>query len=137
MELLYSWLAIAALFLVVELITATFYGLSISFAAGVTALYVLISHETSITLVQWGVFVLASAIFAYILPKMLVSNAPDVPQWTDKYVWEKRTVKKVGGDLKIALDGVDYLLESDDEIESGDKVEVVWHKWSSMKVKKV
>ena len=137
MELLYSWLAIAALFLVVELITATFYWLSISFAAGVTAMYVLISHETSVTLIQWCVFVVASAIFAYILPRMLISNAPDVPQWTDKYLWEKRTAKKVGGDLKISLDGVDYLLESDEDLESWDKVEVIWHKWASMKVKKV
>ena len=137
MELLYTWLGLAALFLVVELATATFYGLSLSFAAWVTALYVLIAHESSFSLAQGLVFVLASAIFAYILPKMLVSQAPDVPQGTDKYVGEKRTVKKVWGDLKISLDGVDYLFLSEDEIVAGDKVEIIWHKGVSMKVKKV
>ncbi|GAB0174406.1 MAG: hypothetical protein HHAS10_02850 [Candidatus Altimarinota bacterium] len=137
MELLYSWFAIAALFLIIELITSTFYGLSLSFAAGVTALYILVSHESAFSLNQAGIFVVASAIFAYILPRMLISKAPDVPQGTDKYVGEKRTVKKVGGDLKISLDGVDYLVESDDEINSGDKVEVLGHKGASMKVKKI
>lgn len=136
MELLYSWFAIAALFLIIELITSTFYGLSLSFAAGVTALYVLVSHELTFTLTQAWVFVVASAIFAYILPRMLISQSPDVPQGTDKYVWEKRTVKKVGGDLKISLDGVDYLIDSDDDLISWDKVLVLWHKGASMKVKK-
>lgn len=136
MELLYGWLAITALFLIVEIISSTFYGLSISFAAGVTAIYVLISHDVKLTLVQWIIFVVASGIFAYVLPKMLISKAPDIPQGGDKYVWEKRTARKVWGDLKISLDGVDYLVEADDEIEAWDKVEVLGHKGSSMKVKK-
>jgi membrane protein implicated in regulation of membrane protease activity len=46
-------------------------------------------------------------------------------------------VKKSGGDLRISLDGVEYLIESDEEISSGDKVEIVGHKGVSMKVKKV
>ncbi len=33
MELLYTWLGITAFFLILELLTATFYGLSLSFAA--------------------------------------------------------------------------------------------------------
>ncbi len=137
MEHLYYWLALGILFIIVELATATFYGLSLALAAGITAIYVFFMGETSFTLIQGLIFVLASALFAYYLPKVLISSSPDVPQWGDKYITEKRTAKKVWGDLKISLDGVDYLIESDDDISAWDKVEVVWHKWASMKVKKV
>jgi hypothetical protein len=32
---------------------------------------------------------------AYTLPKVLTSSSPDVPQGFDKYIGEKRTVKKI------------------------------------------
>jgi membrane protein implicated in regulation of membrane protease activity len=71
------------------------------------------------------------------LPKILVSNTPDVPQGVDKYIGQVRSVKKVGGEWKISLDGVDYQVETDDEISQGNKVEVIGHGGASMKVKKV
>lgn len=80
---------------------------------------------------------MASAVFAFILPRFLSSREPDIPQGTDRYLGEKRVVKKSGGDLRISLDGVEYLIESEEEISSGDKVEIVGHKGVSMKVKKV
>lgn len=83
------------------------------------------------------IFAVASAIFSYFLPNYLKSSLPDTPQGTDRYIGEKRSVKKVGGDMKISLDGVDYLIESDDDIASGDRVEVTGHKGVSMKVKKL
>ena len=137
MELLYWWLAITAIFLIVELITSTFYGLSISFAAGVTAIYVLVSHEASLTVTQWIIFVIASSIFAYILPKMLISSSPDQPQWLSEYIGMTRVVKTVGTELKIVLDGVDYPIEADDDVKPSDKVKIVWHKGISLIVKKV
>ena len=62
-----------------------------------------------------------------IIPKLLVSHEGDMPQWADKYIAQVRSVKKVGGDYKISLDGVDYLVDSDEELVAGDKVEVVGH----------
>lgn len=137
MELLYTWLAIAAFFLIIELVTATFYGLSLSFAAWVTALYVLISHEISFSLVQGLVFVVSSALFAYILPKMLVSKSPDIPQGLSEYTGMIRAVKKVGNELKIVLDGVDYPIETDDDVGPSDKVKITGHKGIALIVKKV
>ena len=83
------------------------------------------------------IFAIGSALFAYFLPNMLHSRSPDTPQGSDRYIWEKRSVKKSCGDLRISLDGVEYLIESDDEILAGEKVEVTGHKGASMKVKKV
>lgn len=137
MELLYTWLAIAAVFLIIELLTATFYGLSLSLAAWVTALYVLISHESEFTLIQGVVFVFSSGMFAYILPKMLVSKSPDIPQGLSGYVGMTRAVKKVGNEYKIVLDWVDYPIETSDTVEASDKVKITWHKGIALIVKKV
>lgn len=137
MELIYFWTGVVVIFIILELLTSTFYGLSLALAAWVVSVYVFFSKEIELSLLQGVIFVISSAIFAYFLPRYLVSSMPDVPQGADKYIGEKRSVKKIGGDLKVSLDGVEYLVESDDDITSGDKVEVIGHKWVSMKVKKV
>lgn len=136
MDLLYFWTGLVVIFIIIELLTSTFYGLSLALAAGVVSLYVFFRGEVDFSLVQGVIFSLASALFAYFLPRYLVSNMPDVPQWADRYIGEKRSVKKSWTDLKISLDGVEYLIDSDEDIVPGEKVEVVWHKWASMKVKK-
>ena len=136
MEIIYSWLAIAMLCVMIELLSATFYGFSVALAATVTAIYAYFSGENEFSLIQASIFFVASGFFAYFLPKILVSHAPDLPQWADRYVGEKRSVKKAWGDLKISLDGVDYLIEWDDTIVAGDKVIVTEHKGVSMIAKK-
>lgn len=137
MNILYFWFTIMILFLIVEMLTATFYGLSLSLAALITALFVLMSGERDFTILQGVIFAVTSAIFAYFLPKYVISQAPDKPQGMDRYTGEKRSVKKVSGDYKISLDGVDYLIESDDTLNAGDKVVVTGHKGSSIIVKKI
>lgn len=137
MNFLYFWISIALFFLIIEFATATFYGLALSLAAGIVALYVFFSGETTFTIVQGIIFAVASLVFAYVLPKLLSATNPDVPQGFDRYVGEKRTVKKVAWDLKISLDGVEYGVDADEDIVAGDKVEVIGHKGAGMKVKKV
>lgn len=41
------------------------------------------------------------------------------------YIGESRRVHLIGEDFKIKLDGVDYILVSDDELEDNDLVEIV------------
>jgi membrane protein implicated in regulation of membrane protease activity len=94
-------------------------------------------RDMELSILQGIIFALMSLVFAYTLPKMLSSSTPDVPQGFDRYVGEKRSVKKTAGELKISLDGVEYIVESDDDIVAGDKVEVIGHKGTGMKVKKV
>lgn len=137
MTILYFWIAAAIVFLIIEMITATFYGLSLALASALVAILVFVLHETDFTILQAGVFAVASAVFAFFLPRLLSSSEGDVPQGTERYIWEKRSAKKVGWDLKISLDGVDYLIESEYTISAGDKVEIIGHKGVSMKVKKV
>jgi membrane protein implicated in regulation of membrane protease activity len=59
-----------------------------------------------------------------------------VPQGFDRYIGEKRTVKKSAWELKISLDGVEYIVDADEDIAAWDKVEILWHKGTGMKVKK-
>lgn len=95
MTLIYIWVSLALMFLMVEFLTVTFYGLALSLAAGIVALYVFISHETEFSITQGIIFAVASLVFAYVLPKVLSASSPDVPQGFDRYLGEKRTVKKV------------------------------------------
>jgi membrane protein implicated in regulation of membrane protease activity len=94
MNFLYFWVATALVFLIVEFVTATFYGLALSLAAAIVGIYVYASGETSFTIVQGIIFAVASLVFAYALPKLLSSSDPDMPQGMDRYTGEVRTVKK-------------------------------------------
>jgi len=51
-SLLYIWLSVGVGFLILEVLTATFYGLSLSLAAFSVAIYVGITGETSVSLIQ-------------------------------------------------------------------------------------
>lgn len=95
MTLIYIWIALALVFLMIEFVTVTFYGLALSLSAGIVALYVFFIGDTEFTIFQGLIFVVSSGFFAYFLPKFLSSQAPDVPQGADRYRGEKRTVKKV------------------------------------------
>lgn len=135
-DILLFWLWASVVFIIIEVLTATFYGLSLALASCMVIVYVLITGDSQFELLQAVIFLFGSALFAYLLPKLLQSDTPDVPQGADRYKGMTRTVKRVGGDFKISLDGVDYLIESDEEIKAGDKVEIISHAGVSMKVKK-
>lgn len=136
MDILYFWIAGALVFLVIEMITVTFYGLALSLSAGIVALYIFYFWEREFTIFQGLIFAVMSLMFAYALPKILSTSTPDTPQGFDRYIGEKRTVKIISDEPKISLDGVEYMIESDEDISAGDKVEVIGHKGASMRVKK-
>lgn len=52
MTTLYFWIGLGVFFLILESLTATFYGLALALASTFVALYVWIVGDTSITLVQ-------------------------------------------------------------------------------------
>lgn len=130
------WIAIAIFFLIIEMVTSTFYGLSLALSAAIVAMVTYILQEPTITILQGGVFAIASLIFALVIPKLLISHEPITPQGADKYIGQVRSARKVGGEYKISLDGVDYLIESETDITVGDKVEIIGHKGASMKVRR-
>ncbi len=51
-SLLYFWLGAGIIFLIVEMITATFYGLSLALAAFAVAGYVYLTHDIALSLIQ-------------------------------------------------------------------------------------
>ena len=52
MTTLYFWIGLGVFFLILESLTATFYGLALALASTFVALYVWIVGDTSITLMQ-------------------------------------------------------------------------------------
>jgi membrane protein implicated in regulation of membrane protease activity len=117
------WIAVGIAFLIIEMITVTFYGLSIALAAFVTGLFVWYTGVDTVTIAQAGVFALVSFFASYYLPRILTSKTEEHPQGLDIYIGETRSVRKVGEDYKVSLDGVLYIVDIED-LKSGDKVEL-------------
>ena len=136
MTTLYFWIGLGVFFLILESLTATFYGLALALASTFVALYVWIVGDTSITLVQWALFLLGSTVLSFLLPNYLKPSGPDTPQGMDRYIGEKRKTKKVWDDLKITLDGVAYIIEWEG-IEAGDSVLIGWFAHGKFIVSKI
>lgn len=86
METLYIWIGLGIFFLILESLTATFYGLALALASAVVAIYVWITHESEITIIQGLIFALASISLSYLLPNYLKPSGPDTPQGMDRYI---------------------------------------------------
>jgi len=128
-SLLIFWIAVGIGFLIIEMITVTFYGLAISLAGFVTALYVYYFWWEDVTITQWLIFAVVSFLASFFLPRYLSSQVEEKAQWLDSYIGEIRKVKKVWEDFKVILDGVDYFVDIDG-VKVGDKVTLTSRKGS-------
>ncbi|NRH20763.1 hypothetical protein HOO68_01820 [Candidatus Gracilibacteria bacterium] len=128
-SLLIFWIAVGIGFLIIEMITVTFYGLAISLAGFITALYVYYFGGEDVTIIQGLIFAVVSFLASFFLPRYLSSQVEEKAQGLDSYLGETRKVKKVGEDFKVVLDGVDYFIDIDG-VKVGDKVELTSRKGS-------
>ena len=128
-SLLIFWISIGIGFLIIEMITVTFYGLAISSAAFMVALYVWYFGGTVVDIPQWIIFVVVSFICSYFLPNLLTPKGEERAQGLDAYIGEVKKVKQVGEDYKVVLDGVGYIIDIDG-VKSGDTVELTSRKGS-------
>ncbi len=118
------WIGVIVFFLIIEIATTAFYGLALAFSSFWVALYVWISGETSPSFIQGVIFVILSLVGAYWFPKLFSQSTPESPQWLDVYLGKTRKIKKVWEDLKVSLDGVDYLIEVEGGT-SGSRVKIM------------
>jgi membrane protein implicated in regulation of membrane protease activity len=113
-ELFYGWLAVAVLALIIEMFTATLYGLSFSLSAFLIAAYVAISGETELTLAQSLIFAVSGAIFCFVFPLWFnKTSGPEFKQGLDAAIGHAYPLKKVGDTFKITVDGVEYPVDDD------------------------
>lgn len=85
-SLVLFWIAVGIGFLIIEMITVTFYGLAISLAGFVTALYVWYMGLTEVTIAQGVVFALVTLLASYYLPRILTSASVEHLQGLDTYL---------------------------------------------------
>lgn len=128
-SLLIFWISIGIGFLIIEMITVTFYGLAISMAAFLTGLYVWYFGLSEVNIMQWIIFAVVSFLSSYFFPKLLMPNIEEKAQWLDTYIWQTRKVKQVWEDFKVIFDGVEYLIDIDG-VKSGTKVRLTSRKGS-------
>ncbi|MBX9808996.1 hypothetical protein K2X92_01225 [Candidatus Gracilibacteria bacterium] len=128
-SLLIFWISIGIGFLIIEMITVTFYGLAISMAAFLTGLYVWYFGLSEVNIMQGIIFAVVSFLSSYFFPKLLMPNIEEKAQGLDTYIGQTRKVKQVGEDFKVIFDGVEYLIDIDG-VKSGTKVRLTSRKGS-------
>ncbi len=136
-ELFYTWLAIGVVALIVEAVTTAFFALAFALSAFIIAAYVAFSGETAFTLPQAAIFVVTGAVFAFFFPKWFNRRGGGYKQGLDSAVGKTYHLKRVADDWKVAIDGVDYLVDEDCVTEAfaiGVKVRVESHASGSVTV---
>jgi len=129
-NLFYIYLASGVFFLLIEMLTATFYGLSVGVACFVLALYVYITGDVTMTVIQGLILVTVSAVFAYFLPKWLTPHTKTLKSGLDAHIGQSFRLERVSSDWKAKIDGVDYLIDDDSETSDfavGKKVRLDSH----------
>lgn len=137
MDIWLFWIGIGIAFLIVELITATFYGFSLAIASFCVAIYAYIFGVQNIDSIQALIFLVISVICSIFLPKILTNSIKENPvQGLDIYIGTKHRIKQSGEDFIVMLDGVRYLVVSDEELENRDFVKITQRKGSIFVVEK-
>ncbi|MDD2566067.1 MAG: hypothetical protein PHZ26_05165 [Candidatus Gracilibacteria bacterium] len=137
MESLYIWLAAGVVFLIIEMMTVTLYGLSMSIAAFVVALYVYLTKAESADITQIIIFVVISTVCIFIFPKFFKLSKGTAKIGIDAYVGRTFKLKKVGNDWKVEIEGVAYLIDDNSvtpDFEEGKKIKVVSYEGTSLNV---
>jgi len=134
MELYYIWFWVWIIFLIVEILTFTFYWLSLAFASFVVSFMVYINWDTNFTILQSIVFVFISIVFALLFTKFLRPKKSIQLVWLDNYIGTYHKLEKIWNDWKLKIDWVDYLVLDDSvNMDFGvwRKVKIISHKsWS-------
>lgn len=129
MDTVLFWLGIGIIFLIIEIITTTFYGFSLAIAAFLIAIYTHFYPSGLSLLLQWVIFTIISIILSYFLPKIFMKKIEETSenkaQWLDKYIGEVHKVYQNGEDFRIQLDGIWYTVISDDNLSEWDKIQII------------
>ncbi|MCK9272148.1 hypothetical protein M0P65_01240 [Candidatus Gracilibacteria bacterium] len=137
MELLYIWLAAGVFFLIIEMMTVTLYGLSMSIASFIVALYVYLINAQSADITQFIIFVIISTACIFIFPKFFKLSKGTAKIGMEAYIDKTYKLKKVGNDWKVEIEGVAYLINEDsvtDDFEEGRKIKVIGYEGTSLNV---
>ncbi len=136
-HLFYIYLASGIFFLLIEMLTATFYGLAIALSCFCLVIYVFITGDTNMTMIQGVLLAITSWTFAYILPRYIKPHTPELKLWLDVHIGQSFPLEYIGNDWKVKIDGVDYLIGDQsvtDEFIVGKKVVLAWHEGGVLRV---
>lgn len=141
-DVFYLWIAAGITFLIVEMLTGTLYGLSLSIAGFSLAFYVSLTGAKDADILQWVAFAMISAFFCLIFPKMFNSYKKENTYKTglDTAIGNTVVLGKIGEDFKVKIDGVDYLVADScvtDAFAPKKRVKIIGHVSGQVKVELV
>ncbi len=144
MSLVWFWLAIAGVFLVVEMATLTLDFLALSVAALITALTAYFlqrgPHYKYISLILFGGYAILSVLmFRIFIKKWIFGPKPlgESPLSIDRVKWQKLVIQDVDGKLVVWYEGNYWNIISDEQLKPGDTVVVEDLKDGKLVVKKI
>ncbi|MBP8016435.1 hypothetical protein KAZ01_00360 [Candidatus Gracilibacteria bacterium] len=125
-EIFYGWIAVGIVFIIIEFFTTTLYGLSMSIASFIVAIYIYLFKIDSVyDIYTYIIFAFFSIIFVVAFPKLFNPKVEGFKQGLDDQIGKIFKLKKVGENWKTEIDGIDYLIDDNsitDDFESGKKV---------------
>ncbi len=138
-NMLALWLALGVFLLMIEMFTGTLYGLSLSIAAFVLAIYVYYTGEMNFTLVQAIILFVLSSVLCYFFPKWF--NQSEKGDFNgsvlDRAVGSVLPLKESKGIYRVNIEGVDYLVDEDSvtkDFAKGKKAVINSHDGSTVQV---
>jgi membrane protein implicated in regulation of membrane protease activity len=139
-DILILWISAGIFLGIIEMFTGTFYFLALSLAALVVGAYAWFTGDASITYTQAGIFLVVASILAAIFPKFFTPNAQQDynNNALDRFVDQTFTLRSTPDAYKIAIEGVDYLVDENSitpAMKKGTKVIMTGHNASTVVVK--
>lgn len=113
-------------FIIIEMFTVTLYGICISIAAFVVAIYVWVTKDTGMNVVQTVIFATVSAILSYFIPKHFQKHTEtrsDNP--IEMEIGKIFVLHESKGEYRINIEGANYLVDDScvtNEFADGKKV---------------
>jgi membrane protein implicated in regulation of membrane protease activity len=103
-SLFYIWISLGVLFILIEIMTGTFYGLAVALGAFVVGILVWFFGWIDFDVLQATIFAILSGVFSYFFPRIFRSRKPTVALGMDRYIGKTYTIFRVGKDWKVKIE---------------------------------
>lgn len=139
MEYVILWSAAGILFLILEVFTATTYGLGLAIWAFAASTYVQVLGLEGFDIWQLLIFGIVALILNLLFPKIFKRSSTPLKIGIEEYVGRTAELFKHDNSWKVKFDGVEYIATADKKtwFRNGKEVKIVKAEGSTLVVDKI